>query len=130
MTLHLRFLRWFRSPVLLLFFLLLSGCAMTRYEYVPPAGEAGVQCVARCTEAREACRADEFQRAEWAREACERRSWWNYRFCTMGAFTRREAWACERHLRSCWVSDSSWRCEDDYRQCYSACGGRVIKITE
>ena len=53
MTLHLRFLRSFRSPVLLLFFLLLSGCAMTRYEYVPPAGEAGVQCVTRCTEARE-----------------------------------------------------------------------------
>lgn len=118
------------SRLLPLALLFLTACAVTRYEYVPPGNEAGLACVSRCSAVRETCVADERQRADWVQEACERRNWWNYRFCTMGAFTRREAWACERHLRSCWVSDSSWRCDDDYRQCYSACGGRVIKITE
>ena len=53
------------APALLL---LLTGCAMTRYEYVPPAGEAGAQCIARCPETRDSCREDELRRAEWARE--------------------------------------------------------------
>ena len=64
------------------------------------------------------------------RDACERRNWWNYRFCMMGAFSRRDARFCENNLRTCWTYDYSWRCEGSYHQCYSACGGRVIKIVE
>lgn len=110
--------------------LLLSACATTRYEYVPPSTEAGMQCIARCNTQRETCVVDEQQRAMFERDACERRNWWNYRFCMMGAFSRRDAWFCENNLRTCWTYDYSWRCEGSYRQCYSACGGRVIKITE
>ena len=110
--------------------LLLSACAMTRYEYLPPPGEAGQQCVSACAGAREQCRAEAYQRAQWAQEMCERRNWWSYRFCVAGAFSRREVLACERYLGPCWGHDNAWRCDEDYRGCYAACGGRVIRITE
>lgn len=110
--------------------LLLTSCAVTRYDYVPPSGEAGQQCIASCASARENCQANEYQRAQWAQEMCQRRNWGTYRFCVMGAFSRREAQACERFLGPCWGHDNTWRCDEDFRACYVACGGRVTRITE
>ncbi len=118
------------SRALPFLFLLLAACTTTRYEFVPPTTEAGLSCVSQCSAQRETCVVDEQQRAMFEQAACERRNWWNYRFCMMGAFSRRDAWFCESNLRTCWAYDYTWRCEGGFRKCYSACGGRVIKITE
>ena len=114
----------------LLFACLVSSCAMTRYEYVAPASDSGRLCASQCAGVREQCRANEINRGLWERDMCERRNASMYHSCLAYADSKKEARECDRYRNSCWSSESSWRCDDAYRQCYTACGGKVITITE
>ncbi len=108
----------------------LSACTFVRYEYHPPASEAGRQCVVQCSGVREMCIGNENQRAQNDRIACEQRNHWNYQNCMRRADDKDDAKACSRAQTSCWANANTYRCDEGYRSCYVSCGGRVDAIEE
>ena len=120
---HLR-----RAAVLAL--ALLAG-ACTSYQYVPPASEAGRQCVATCDTNRQICVAGKEQAAASQNQACETRRAVQLASCLATALTLEARNYCNKVAPRCsgnYASTSS--CDDGYRACYVQCGGRVIEVED
>ncbi len=113
-----------------IFSLILAGCSFIRYEYHPPATEAGRQCVVQCSAIREMCISNENNRAQNERAACEQRNHWNYQQCMRRADDKDDAKACARAQPMCWGNANIFRCEENYRSCYVNCGGKINIIED
>jgi hypothetical protein len=108
--------------------LLVTGCAITRYEYVAPPSEKGRYCATQCAGIKEACQGNEINRADAERYACEQRSEYQYHDCLHHARSDDEAKRCFRP--ACWSNPNTWRCDENYRQCFVGCGGTVHTFKE
>jgi hypothetical protein len=110
---------------------LLAACETVRYEYRPPESAEGRQCVVQCAGIREACRANENQRAQADKRSCERRAETTYLVCMDRARGNKEQQAqCARSRPVCSESPNHSLCAAEYNQCFTNCGGSVIKVIE
>jgi hypothetical protein len=110
---------------------LLCACETVRVEYHAPETAEGRQCVVQCAAIREACRANENQRAQAERRSCERRAESTYLTCLERARGDKEQQArCERSRPGCSESPNHSRCGGEYDQCFTHCGGTVTRIIE
>lgn len=111
---------------------LLSGCLMTRTEYVPPPTDRGRMCVSQCAATKEDCIGHQQQQARFDKETCERKRDMDAHTCRDRAGRDPAARAeCEKiHNRYCSSSASTYRCDKAYEECYVNCGGVVRKIEE
>lgn len=119
-----------RLTICALLGLVLAGCSFVRYEYHPPASEAGRQCIVQCAAVREMCISNENNRAQNDRIACEQRNRWNYQQCMRRADDKDDAKACARAQPTCWANANTFRCEENYRSCYVNCGGKINIIED
>lgn len=111
-------------------FVLLMGCSFVRYEYYPPATEAGRQCAVQCAAVREMCVSNENYRVQNDRAACEQRNYWNYQQCMRRADDKDDVKKCARSQTTCWSNANTYRCDENYRACYVSCGGQVHVIQD
>lgn len=117
-----------RIAATLLLTMLLSACASTRYEFVPPQSDMGKQCITQCAGVREQCRGNEMQRAMREKSMCERRAESDYRACLDDKSGKADERKCYRQV--CNANQNQWHCENEYRQCFTNCGGRIIQHTQ
>lgn len=111
-------------------FALMAG-ACTSYQYVPPASDAGRQCVATCDTNRQICIAGKEQAAASQNQACETRRAAQLAGCLAVALTPEARAYCHKvapHCPSAYAGTGG--CEEGYRACYVQCGGRVIEVED
>jgi len=131
--------------------LLLVGCAK-EYVYIPPATEAGVQCVAGCQARQAQCRERATESAAAEKRACEETATAEVYACE--ANRDAEYLACQDAAEadyvgcrkyapdpsgcikqtctlqsctrnSCYQSANYSLCGSDFRACYQQCGGKI-----
>lgn len=120
---------FFRHFFVLALVFLVSAC--TSYQYVPPASEAGRQCVTTCDTNRQICIAGREQAAASQNQACETRRAVQLASCLATAFTPEARNYCNKVAPTCSSNfASTGACDDGYRACYVQCGGRVIEVKD
>jgi hypothetical protein len=112
-----------------LFAATLSGCTSVSYDYQPPDTERGKQCIVQCASVQEQCRWNESMRANFEKQACDRRADSDFRSCSNDAKNKKQDKKCDdkRDKAGCYLSENFDRCESEYKQCFSNCGGVVSK---
>ena len=118
-----------RRAAVLAFALLAGAC--TSYQYVPPASEAGRQCVTTCDTNRQICIAGKEQAAASQNQACETRRAVQLASCLATALTPEARNYCNKVAPRCSGNyASTGGCDDGYRACYVQCGGRVVEVKD
>lgn len=107
----------------------LIQAACVSYQYVPPATEAGLQCVTTCQVAQQNCVAAANGNAAREAENCEIERSHTEQLCLVRAKSDMERQSCSitDYPGYCMRSANTWGCSGDFRTCYSACGGHVIE---
>nr|WP_319493447.1 hypothetical protein [uncultured Desulfobacter sp.] len=131
---------------------LLTGCTSTRYRYIPPATEAGLNCVTQCQQHQNVCMNNEQINASAAYRQCQEISAMDYDRCLQDArmdfyrcdkIAERDYKHCLKHDKAvdqcrkkkchklrcyknrCYKTDNYSRCKSNFRECYQQCGGFV-----
>lgn len=108
---------------------LLAG-ACTSYKYIPPASEAGRQCVVACATNQQICISGKEQLAASQMQICEMRRATYLSTCLSTAVTPQARDYCNRTVPHCSSSANTSACEAPYRACYMQCGGQVIEVKD
>ncbi|PKP76510.1 MAG: hypothetical protein CVT81_14325 [Alphaproteobacteria bacterium HGW-Alphaproteobacteria-3] len=117
---------------------LLAGCSPimdTQYDFVPPASDAGMQCVQNCQQQQSSCQRADEDRVMACRQKADREADLAYekaRDKYIGDLKLHAA-APEKFgmpaepVRSPYYGacQQSSQCQADYQMCYRSCGGRI-----
>lgn len=111
----------------------LAGC--TTYDYVPPASEAGRQCLATCEVARQTCRAGVSQTGAQQAATTELARSNQLVTCLAGATSADDRKACQRGANNGVLLNTQQhsqpigelQCSSTYDQCFTNCGGQIIE---
>lgn len=117
----------FQRAALLVMALLVSAC--TSLQYIPPASDAGKQCVTTCDTNRQICISGQQQLAAGQNQSCEIRRATQLATCLSMAGTPQARAYCEKTVPRCaGAFANTGNCETQYRSCYVQCGGQVIEV--
>lgn len=109
--------------IFLLLSVLTSACTTLRYEYQPPAGAQGRQCLATCTVGRQQCEQSQRQAETQCRQ--------NY---NMALIIYDECRKREKNKSACqspsYCVSHGDNCREGFHDCYRQCGGKVLEIEE
>ena len=116
-----------RAAAVLTLALMASAC--TSYKYIPPATEAGRQCVTTCETNQQICISGKEQVAASQTQACEMRRTMQLSNCMVNALTPQARAYCNKSVPACTSSfANTGDCTNRYRACYVQCGGQVIEV--
>jgi|GEM_PF-3399490 len=142
--------------VLWVIIILLTGCTSTRYRYIPPPTEAGLNCVTQCQQYKNVCMNNEQINAMAAYRQCEAISAVEYDRCLRDADmdfhkcrkkAKHDYKRCLKHDKdpdkcqkkeckktncyknSCYETTHYSMCKSNFRECYQQCGG-IVEIIE
>nr|WP_320193390.1 hypothetical protein [uncultured Desulfobacter sp.] len=145
-----------KYAVAIVIILLLTRCTSTRYRYIPPPTEAGLNCVAQCQQYKNVCMNNEQIHAMAAYRECEAISAVEYDRCLRDADmdfhacnkkAKRDYKHCLKHNKDhskcrekkcrkthcyksrCYETGNYSMCKNNFRECYQQCGG-IIEIIE
>ncbi|WP_145985542.1 hypothetical protein [Marilutibacter maris] len=115
-----------RLVAILLPCLPLAAC--TTYDYLPPVSDAGRECAAICTHAKQVCEAGKAEAEAVARSDCQAGSDYLLSECLADAEDDDEKGACRLQARDCSVPypPVGLDCRPDFDRCYTDCGGRIV----
>jgi hypothetical protein len=100
-------------------FMLLMGCLVPRYEYIPPGTPEGLDCIKQCESMRSRCKIDEGLRADREQNRLEIA----YEECMEWRISRGAKAFCRQEA----VYPDYSECKRNYNLCFERCGGEVIK---
>lgn len=113
--------------------LLLAACST--FDYIPPATDAGKQCVATCEVASQTCQAGVRQAKALQNAMCESQKSNELTNCLSDAKSREQRKDCkERATSKCGFGNSMHLgfgggndCSGTYDRCFTNCGGEIIE---
>lgn len=135
---------------------LLTGCTSTRYRYIPPSTEAGLNCVTQCQQHQNVCMNNEQINSSAAYRQCQEISAMEYDRCLADARmdlyrcdkkAERDYTYCLKHTKDpgkcrktkcskphcyktrCYKTTNYGMCKSNFRECYKQCGG-IVEIIE